>query len=382
METGIRNLLLAALLLAALPSMAQETAADARRHMVRGIAAIEIAKSNAELTLAADEFRRATELDPALSAAWYNLGAVQAKLGQFDAAIQSYRRYLALAPKAEDAQKVEDEIIKLEFLQEQAAKSRGRAGTWVASDGTPFLLTVDGNRMTLTTNSHRISDDEAIATYTMVGQLPITNMEQITYRLETTGNRLAGTWKHSAIRAEKCTIPEESGEVMGEVRDAENTIVLRHVRTKYRAATQMSILGDDYCGEVAAVAKRDVEMALRGPLPRGGLGVSLGGLTSYWAGGFSTVKYGWSGHLIVQGVAADSAAFAAGLRSEDEILAIDGVEVKSLSAQDALWRLRGEVGTEVVLTVRGHDAQEPVSVRMRRIEVPAYLSDPKKEWIN
>ncbi|MFA6922311.1 MAG: SUMF1/EgtB/PvdO family nonheme iron enzyme [Gallionella sp.] len=114
--------LLLTLCLFTFPVMAEEGPADARRHMIRGVAAIEMAKSNAELTLAADEFRRATELDPSLFAAWFNLGSVQAKLGQFNEAIESYKRYLTLVPKAEDAQKVQDEMIKLEFRQEQVTK--------------------------------------------------------------------------------------------------------------------------------------------------------------------------------------------------------------------------------------------------------------------
>lgn len=118
----MKTWLLLTLCLITLHVMAEEGPADARRHMVRGVAAIEMAKSNAELTLAADEFRRATELDPSLSAAWYNLGSVQAKVGQFDAAIESYKRYLTLVPKAEDAQKVQDEIVKLEFRQELVTK--------------------------------------------------------------------------------------------------------------------------------------------------------------------------------------------------------------------------------------------------------------------
>ena len=65
-------LLLFALL--TLPASAEEGVPDARRHMVRGIAAIEMARNSGELTVAADEFRRATELDPTLSSAWYNHG--------------------------------------------------------------------------------------------------------------------------------------------------------------------------------------------------------------------------------------------------------------------------------------------------------------------
>lgn len=369
-------------LLIAFPAMSEEGVADARRHMVRGVAAIEIAKSDAELSLAADEFRRATELDPTLSAAWYNLGSVQSKLGQFDAAIRNYKRYLMLAPKAGDAQKVEDEIIKLEFRQEQVAKAKARTGTWVASDGTPYQLTINGNRITLVTDRHRVSDQEAESTYTIVGKLPITNLAQVSYRMEATGNRLSGTWMHSAIKAEKCTIPEESGEMTGELLDSDGTMVLRYTRTKYRAVTQLSVLTDDFCREVVAVEKREVEMAFRGPLPRGGLGVSLGGLTSYWAGGFSAIQFGWSGHLVADAVAPNSAAYAAGLRASDEILAIDGTEVKSLSAKDAVWRLRGEVESEVALTVLRPDVKEPVTLRLKRVEVPAYLPGSRSGWVN
>lgn len=123
-----RILLLLVIALATLPALADEGVADARRHMVRGIAAIEMAKNSGELTLAADEFRRATELDPTISSAWYNLGSVQAKLEKFDEAIQSYKRYLLLVPKAEDAQKVQDEIIKLEFRQEQISLRGPQSG--------------------------------------------------------------------------------------------------------------------------------------------------------------------------------------------------------------------------------------------------------------
>ena len=130
MRTKIRFLLLLLPLLATLPALAEEGVADARRHMVRGIAAIEMAKSAADLAPAANEFRRATELDPTLSAAWYNLGSVQVKLGQFDEAIQSYKRYLILSPQAEDAQKIQDEIIKLEYRQEKINRVADFSGTW------------------------------------------------------------------------------------------------------------------------------------------------------------------------------------------------------------------------------------------------------------
>jgi formylglycine-generating enzyme required for sulfatase activity len=130
--------------------------------MIRGVAAIEMAKSNAELTLAADEFRRATELDPSLSAAWYNLGSVQAKLGQFDAAIESYKRYLTLVPKAEDAQKVQDEIVKLEFRQELLTKSKQAGKVFKDCADCPEMVVVPAGSFTMgspASESERDSDE-------------------------------------------------------------------------------------------------------------------------------------------------------------------------------------------------------------------------------
>ena len=96
---------------------------DAHKYLVRGMAAIETAKNNEGLTAAAAEFTKAIAIDPNMSAAWYNLGLVQSKLGQLNDAIQSYRRYLALEPKASDARQVSDEIIKLEYKMEQEEAS-------------------------------------------------------------------------------------------------------------------------------------------------------------------------------------------------------------------------------------------------------------------
>ena len=99
---------------------AQNSNDEARKHLVRGMAAIEMAKSEADLAAAASEFRKATVLAPTMAAAWYNLGSVQSKMGQIKDAIASYRRYLSLAPKADDARLVNDEIIKLEYRLERA----------------------------------------------------------------------------------------------------------------------------------------------------------------------------------------------------------------------------------------------------------------------
>ena len=355
------------------------TPEDARRHMVRGMAAIEMAKSAAELTLAEDEFRMATEIAPQMANAWFNLAKAQTQLGRFGEAIASYRQYLVLAPGAKDAQSVRDEIFKLEFRQELVAKSQARVGTWVAKDGTPYNLTLDGNRLTLKTKQRRVPEDEVRSTYSLVGNVPLNAFVQTEYKLILQGNILSGTWNRVAVPADKCTVPPDTSGVTGELRDSDGMMVLHHDRTSYLAVTQMSLLGNDSCGKVSAIDRKTVEETIYGPLARGGLGVTLKGLAAWWDGGFSMVHYGWQGRLGVR-VKPDSPAFAAGLRDEDEILAIDGVAISSLSAGEAVVSLHGEPESNVTLEIWRKGNKDPFTITLRRVEVPNLSEDAA--WVN
>lgn len=106
---------------------------EARRYLVRGSAAMEIAKTQDDLAGAATEFRKATQLAPVMSEAWFNLGAVEAKLGHYKEAITAYQNYLQLSPNAENAPTVNREIIKLEYLHERSQAKAVLSGTWIAS---------------------------------------------------------------------------------------------------------------------------------------------------------------------------------------------------------------------------------------------------------
>lgn len=344
------------------------TPEDARRHMVRGMAAIEMAKSDADLAGAEEEFRIATEIDPTMAAAWFNLGAVLTRMQRFEEAIASYNRYLDLAPNAEDAPRIRDEVIKLQYRQEQQARKQGRAGIWVSDEGAFYELTLDGERMVLKTSSRRVPESEVRSTYTMVGSVPISEYERAEYQLTLRGSHLAGIWKREALKADKCTVPPETAEAVGELNEREGTLVLRHQRTVFRAATQMSVLSNDFCREVVALEKMSVEEKLHGPLPNGGLGVAPIGLTQWWDGGFSAIQFGWQGRLAVA-VPENSAAYAAGLRDKDEILAIDGVAVNSLTAGQAMRRLSGQPGTPVALLIARKGVDEPFTITMRRVAV-------------
>ncbi len=339
---------------------------EARRHLLRGMAAVEIAKSSDDLMIAVDEFQRATEIAPRLAMAWFNLGKAQGLLGRYADAIASYRQYLVVAPGADDAQRVRDEIIKLEFRQELAAREKGRAGTWVSHDGALYQLTLDANRMTLKTNSRPVHEDEVVSTYSLVGSVPITIFSQAEYQLVLRGNRFAGTWHRSPIPADKCMVPPDTADVEGELKDRENKMLLRHERSTFKASTQMSLLGDDACAGVANVGRKPVEVVLFGPLGKGGVATEITGLTQWWDGGLSAIQFGWQGRMGVR-VKEGSPAYAAGLRDEDEFLSIDGVPVKGLSAGEAMFRLHGPLGSPVKLDIRRQGSAEILSIIFTRI---------------
>lgn len=345
------------------------TLEDARRHMLRGIAAVEMAKSDTELAAAEDEFRIATEISPQLAPAWFNLGRVQAQRTHYKDAILSYRKYLELAPQAEDAQKVRDEMVKIEFRQELLDKTLGRAGMWIGSDGTIFDLKVQGSSLILKTNAAFLPEDEVRSTYSLVGSIPISAAVPAEYQLTQQGAALSGMWSRGSFPEEKCTIPADSANVIGEMDDANHRMILRYDVTSFVATTQMSILTDDFCSGVTPQGRKSKELLVYGPFGKGGgIGVKPTGLTGWWDGGFSMVQRGWQGRLGIE-VAERTPAYMAGLRSGDEVLAVDGRPVKGMSAGEAAMSLMGEPGSQVQLEIWRKDSKENHVVKMTRIEL-------------
>ncbi|TDA63183.1 tetratricopeptide repeat protein [Sulfuricurvum sp. IAE1] len=259
MNMMLKTALLSAFLLGA--ALADERSEEGRRYLIRGIAAIEMAKSEKELAGAAEQFAKATQIAPELSAAWYNLGSVQAKLGRYKEAMDSYQHYLNLNPKAEDAPKIRDEIIKLEYRMEQAAKVSALAGTWVDNYGRHFKLDISGSRITLTSRRNP-DDNDVISTYSLVGKVPVHNAINETFQLEMSGQELSGKWSKDGYQADKCTIPPLASNAAGEVSLEENKIVLRHIDTKYSAATQINIF-DDFCIGVKVTEQKEVERVFK-----------------------------------------------------------------------------------------------------------------------
>ncbi len=361
-------------------SRATGTFEDARRHLVRGAAAIEMAKTDADLALAADEFQAATEISPEWAFAWMNLGQVQARLGRLQEAMASYKRYLALAPNDKDAARISDEIIKLEFRMEQASRIRNRGGIWVGEGGMPYLAKAEGNSLVLRTSRQGMSKGELEANEFWGGEAATPQRE---FRLELQGQKVTGTSSRSEVRVGKCMVPAEMVEVEGTYDEATGRLDLKVPRSRFQARTTINLFLDPVdCSGVSVLEKSVAEVVLFGPLPEGGIGLPVAlDFPGYMAVG----GRGWQGRLGLGALSPkDERALAVGLQPKDEILAIDGVEVKAMSPAEAVRRLRGAPGSEVVLRVLHKKAKEPVEIRVPRVKVPMPVIDkPAPEaWLN
>lgn len=77
-----------------------------------------------------------------------------------------------------------------------------------------------------------------------------------------------------------------------------------------------------------------------------------------------------NGQVLVVAPIEDTPGHAAGLRSGDLIIAIDGVDTQGLSLNDAVSRMRGPRGTAVELLVLQKGEQQPVSMSIMRDAIP------------
>lgn len=123
---------------------AEAVSREAEKYMNRGMAAAEMANSPDDYKSAIKEFEQAVRLAPRWPAPYFNLGYVQNEAGNYEEALNNYRKYLKLVPNAPDAEQVQAEIDQIEYKQEQAseaAKIRGwLEGEWGSVTTGPFLV--------------------------------------------------------------------------------------------------------------------------------------------------------------------------------------------------------------------------------------------------
>ncbi len=113
---------------------AGEVSEEARKHMNRGQAAIEMAKTPADYEEAVLEFKKAVELAPSWPSAHYNLGIAQEKAGNLEESVQSLKTYLSLSSDAENKEQVHKIIDQIEYRLERKMKNDARIapllGVW------------------------------------------------------------------------------------------------------------------------------------------------------------------------------------------------------------------------------------------------------------
>jgi len=75
------------------------------------------------------------------------------------------------------------------------------------------------------------------------------------------------------------------------------------------------------------------------------------------------------GQLIITRVFSNSPAEAAGVQAGDVLLEIDGISTSGMTITDLSTRMRGEIGTQVVILVHHKDATEPTLMTITRAEI-------------
>lgn len=111
---------------------------EARRHMDRGQAAVELSKSSADLEDAILEFEKAASLAPAWPDVFHDLGLAHEKNANYDKAILNLKHYLELLPGAVDAEEVRRLINKIEYRKEKAQREQmdpnNLVGVWAPDE--------------------------------------------------------------------------------------------------------------------------------------------------------------------------------------------------------------------------------------------------------
>lgn len=215
------------------PVFSQAKNEEAHKYLVRGIAAIEMAKSEEDLVKAAAEFKKATEIDPDMAVAWNNLGSVQAKIGQHKEAIESYRKYLALLPQGDNATKISDEIIKLEYRLEQAENFKSMSGNWKAA-GTYNRYKIEAAKDKLNiTGGHSSPND---IDYCISGKCEDYGiLWGMNVNLNQSGGKWIGLWDLPGESfPTACSIPAHQAKVELSLNQADDQIHLKITRPKFK----------------------------------------------------------------------------------------------------------------------------------------------------
>ncbi len=92
------------------------------------------------------------------------------------------------------------------------------------------------------------------------------------------------------------------------------------------------------------------------------------------------IMIGKDGWLTVVQPLEDTPAYQAGIAPDDRIVKIDGVSTKNIFIEEAVKKITGPEGTEVVLTIRRPDGSEyPAPIKRARIEIKTVKGERRDE---
>jgi hypothetical protein len=170
-DTALREKIIA---LALTMNPPPEVPAESRRHLSRGVAAVEDAKTPDDFKDACNEFQQAATLAPWLANAYRNLAIAQDKAGLYDESLASLRLYMLTKPSSADMDWADDLKAKVEYRREKAAKAKEEESSpqaVAAREQQSFqdlLRKVDGRRYT-STNSNLESDIDIKGRFLVIG---------------------------------------------------------------------------------------------------------------------------------------------------------------------------------------------------------------------
>lgn len=341
-------------------AVAQPVPDEARRHMLRGQAALEMAKSPQDLRLAIRELEQATRLAPDWADAHFNLGLVRAKIGDYGGAIASYQRYLELAPNAPDAQKVRDELVKLEFRQERVTFQKDLQGEWLSERLDRYDVTLRNGALRISTKIKQMSDNDLESLYgPIIGRMSMPVQEGAPFEMSGTisGDSISGEWKRGSYKVDACLVAEDSGSFSGEISPTGDRLTLRFSKKRFRVlnVTSVMLLGDSVCTENKEIGVEEEELVLLGPLGRGQVRHGIWFMNAPPNPEQGTYAFAFSDNEIPEG-----------LREDDVLLAIDGHNLRRASLATVWTHLYGEPGTAANIEVWRPVTAATVSVALPR----------------
>lgn len=117
-------------------SHANDSCQSVKREMVFGQTALKHANDKQGFLKAASEFKKATQKAPNCAAAYYNMGVVYEKAGEYKLAMEALDHYLELSPGAEDFNEVEMKTYELEYLATNTDDLENSKAGWEKYSGT------------------------------------------------------------------------------------------------------------------------------------------------------------------------------------------------------------------------------------------------------